>query len=106
MTLRAEQEEYEREGIAWKPIPFFNNKVVCDLLDGSKPPGVFRVLDDTCKTMHGTKAGIDINKAENHGASPLYAAAQQGHIEVVNALLARGDIEINKLKSINFFNFY
>lgn len=23
---RSEQEEYEREGIAWTPIPFFNNK--------------------------------------------------------------------------------
>ena len=27
LTLRAEQEEYQREGIAWKAIPFFNNKV-------------------------------------------------------------------------------
>jgi hypothetical protein len=27
LTLKAEQEEYEREGIKWTPIPFFNNKV-------------------------------------------------------------------------------
>jgi myosin-1 len=26
LTLRAEQDEYEREGIAWTPIPFFNNR--------------------------------------------------------------------------------
>ena len=36
LTLRAEQEEYEREGIAWKAIPFFNNKIVCELLDGAR----------------------------------------------------------------------
>ena len=39
LTLRAEQEEYEREGIAWKPIPFFNNKVVCDLVAREHPKG-------------------------------------------------------------------
>jgi len=52
LTLKAEQEEYESEGIKWTPIPFFNNKVVCELIEGSKPPGLLRVLDDSCKTMH------------------------------------------------------
>ena len=28
-TLRAEQAEYADEGIAWTPIPFFNNRIVC-----------------------------------------------------------------------------
>ena len=32
-TLRLEQEEYVREGIAWTPIDFFNNKIVCDLIE-------------------------------------------------------------------------
>ena len=86
LTLRAEQEEYEREGIAWKPIPFFNNKVVCDLLDGSKPPGIFRVLDDTCKTMHGTKAGIDIDRkfietsSQVHGRHKHFSTGNGGFI--------------------------
>jgi len=42
LTLNAEQIEYEDEGIAWTPIPFFNNKIVCELLDGSRPAGLFR----------------------------------------------------------------
>lgn len=62
LTLKAEQEEYEREGIQWTPIPFFNNRIVCELLDGAKPSGIFRILDDTCKTMHGTKDALDIDK--------------------------------------------
>jgi myosin-1 len=35
-TLRAEQDEYEAEGIAWQPIPFFNNKVVVELIEGRR----------------------------------------------------------------------
>ncbi len=27
------QEEYVRENIAWVPIAYFNNKVVCDLIE-------------------------------------------------------------------------
>lgn len=42
LTLNAEQIEYEDEGIAWTPIPFFNNKIVCELLDGARPAGLFR----------------------------------------------------------------
>lgn len=36
----------------WKDITFFDNKVVCDLIDGNNPPGIMRVLDDTCRTVH------------------------------------------------------
>lgn len=46
---RAEQEEYQAEGIKWTSIPFFNNRIVCELLDGARPAGVFRILDDTVK---------------------------------------------------------
>jgi myosin-1 len=35
-VLRAEQDEYAREGIQWQPIKFFNNKVVVDLIDSAK----------------------------------------------------------------------
>lgn len=35
LTLQQEQEEYVREGITWKPIEYFNNKIVCELIEGS-----------------------------------------------------------------------
>jgi len=61
LTLKAEQDEYGKEGIQWTPIKFFNNKIVCDLIEGRQPPGIFSLLDDVCSTMHavGTGAGID-----------------------------------------------
>ena len=74
LTLKAEQEEYEREGIQWTPIPFFNNRVVCELFDSPRPPGLFRILDDTCKTMHGTKAGGDVDRKFLETASQIHSS--------------------------------
>ncbi|KAK5972558.1 hypothetical protein GCK32_010784, partial [Trichostrongylus colubriformis] len=39
LTLKAEQEEYVREKIRWQEIEYFNNKVVCDLIEAKRPPG-------------------------------------------------------------------
>ncbi|KJH47424.1 myosin head [Dictyocaulus viviparus] len=38
LTLKAEQEEYVRERIRWQEIEYFNNKVVCDLIEAKRPP--------------------------------------------------------------------
>uniref|UniRef100_H2R6E1 Myosin IF n=2 Tax=Pan TaxID=9596 RepID=H2R6E1_PANTR len=60
LTLKAEQEEYVQEGIRWTPIQYFNNKVVCDLIENKlSPPGIMSVLDDVCATMHATGGGAD-----------------------------------------------
>uniref|UniRef100_A0A3P8UKW5 Myosin IEb n=1 Tax=Cynoglossus semilaevis TaxID=244447 RepID=A0A3P8UKW5_CYNSE len=60
LTLKAEQEEYVQEGIKWKPIEYFNNKVVCDLIESKlNPVGIMSVLDDVCATMHAKGEGAD-----------------------------------------------
>lgn len=60
LTLKAEQDEYVNEGIAWTPIKFFNNKIVCDLIEEKRPPGIFAILDDVCHTVHS----MDSSKAD------------------------------------------
>ncbi len=55
------QEEYVQEGIKWKPIEYFNNKIVCELIEGRQPPGIMCVLDDVCATMHAVTEGADMN---------------------------------------------
>jgi myosin-1 len=57
LTLKAEQEEYKQEGIKWEPIKYFNNLVVCELIEGKAPPGMFSLLDDICYTMHAESSG-------------------------------------------------
>eukprot|EP00298_Acanthocystis_sp_HF-20_P012732 c20027_g2_i2.p1 GENE.c20027_g2_i2~~c20027_g2_i2.p1 ORF type:complete len:1422 (+),score=671.93 c20027_g2_i2:33-4298(+) len=59
LTLRAEQDEYKSEEIKWEAVEFFNNKTVCDLIEGMKPPGVFAILDDISKTAHAEGSGVD-----------------------------------------------
>uniref|UniRef100_A0AAY4BAR0 Myosin IHb n=1 Tax=Denticeps clupeoides TaxID=299321 RepID=A0AAY4BAR0_9TELE len=47
LTLKSEQEEYEMEGIEWEPVPYFNNKIICDLVE-EKHRGIISVLDEEC----------------------------------------------------------
>ena len=53
------QEEYVQEGIKWKPIDYFNNKIVCELIESKQPPGIMSNLDDVCATMHAVSDGVD-----------------------------------------------
>ncbi|XP_058851208.1 unconventional myosin-Ie isoform X1 [Acipenser ruthenus] len=60
LTLKAEQEEYVQEGIRWTSIDYFNNKIVCDLIESKiNPPGIMSILDDVCATMHAVGEGAD-----------------------------------------------
>ena len=59
LTLKTEQEEYVREQIQWKPINYFNNKVVCDLIEERRPPGIFAALNDACATAHADPSAAD-----------------------------------------------
>lgn len=61
LTLKAEQDEYVREQIEWTPIKYFNNKVVCDLIEEKRPPGIFSVLNDACATAHADPQAADQN---------------------------------------------
>ncbi|XP_041097150.1 unconventional myosin-Ic isoform X1 [Polyodon spathula] len=47
LTLKSEQEEYEAEGITWEPVQFFNNKIICDLVE-EKFKGIISILDEEC----------------------------------------------------------
>ncbi|KAF7205941.1 unconventional myosin-Ic isoform X1 [Nothobranchius furzeri] len=47
LTLRSEQEEYETEGLAWEPVQYFDNKIICDLIE-EKHKGIISILDEEC----------------------------------------------------------
>ncbi|EGW10619.1 Myosin-Ih [Cricetulus griseus] len=42
-TLKAEQAEYESEGIEWEPVQYFNNKIICDLVE-ERHRGIMSIL--------------------------------------------------------------
>ncbi|KAK3543712.1 hypothetical protein QTP70_027218 [Hemibagrus guttatus] len=47
LTLREEQEEYVREGIEWTNIEYFNNAIICDLIENNQN-GILAMLDEEC----------------------------------------------------------
>lgn len=59
LTLKTEQEEYAREQIQWAPIKYFDNKIVCELIEEKRPPGVFAALNDACATAHADSGAAD-----------------------------------------------
>ncbi|XP_070372910.1 unconventional myosin-Ih [Equus asinus] len=46
-TLKAEQAEYEMEDIEWEPIQYFNNKIICDLVE-ERHKGIISILNEEC----------------------------------------------------------
>ncbi|MEE6490438.1 hypothetical protein FKM82_015875 [Ascaphus truei] len=47
LTLKEEQEEYIREGIEWTHIEYFNNAIICDLIENNQN-GILAMLDEEC----------------------------------------------------------
>jgi len=47
LVLKQEQEEYQREGIEWKKIEYFNNQIICDLVE-QPHKGVIAIMDEAC----------------------------------------------------------
>ncbi|XP_054887369.1 unconventional myosin-Ib isoform X5 [Poeciliopsis prolifica] len=47
LTLREEQEEYVREGIEWTNIEYFNNAIICGLIENNQN-GILAMLDEEC----------------------------------------------------------
>uniref|UniRef100_A0A7S3NLZ4 Myosin motor domain-containing protein n=1 Tax=Aureoumbra lagunensis TaxID=44058 RepID=A0A7S3NLZ4_9STRA len=96
LTLKAEQEEYVAEGIQWKEVKYFNNKIVCELIENKKPPGVLLVLDDVCKQMH-SRPGAQIDAkfldtvASCHSSHRHFIKTKQGFTIKHYA----GDVEYN-----------
>eukprot|EP00835_Amoeboradix_gromovi_P001142 NODE_46_length_27655_cov_0.671796.p1 type:complete len:942 gc:universal NODE_46_length_27655_cov_0.671796:19242-16417(-) len=56
LTLKSEQDDYLAEGIKWTPIKYFDNKIVCDLIENN---GVFAVLNDAIATVHADNDQAD-----------------------------------------------
>ncbi|QLG72593.1 hypothetical protein HG535_0D03010 [Zygotorulaspora mrakii] len=77
LTLKSEQETYEREKIKWTPIKFFDNKVVCDLIEAKRPPGIFAAMNDSVATAHA-----DSNAADQAFAQRLNLFTTNPHFEL------------------------
>jgi len=83
LTVRGEQEEYHEEGMKWKDIKFFDNKVVCELIEGGNPPGIFRILDDVCRSVHAA----DQDTTDQKFVEKLATSLNHEHLSVAPSVL-------------------
>ncbi|XP_014215597.1 myosin-IA [Copidosoma floridanum] len=47
LVLKQEQEEYKNEGIAWEHIEYFNNQIICNLVEQNHK-GILSIMDEAC----------------------------------------------------------
>ena len=50
LVLKQEQEVYMKEGIEWQHVDYFNNKVICDLVE-EQHKGILAILDEACLSV-------------------------------------------------------
>ncbi|XP_013375767.1 PREDICTED: unconventional myosin-Ih [Chinchilla lanigera] len=85
-TLKAEQAEYETEGIEWEPIQYFNNKIICDLVE-ERHKGIISILDEECIRPGPATDLSFLEKLEEKVGK--HAHFQTGFLEKNNDLLYR-----------------
>jgi myosin-1 len=74
LVLKQEQEEYMREGIEWVQIDYFDNRVICDLVEAPRS-GIIALLDEACflvgtvTDMHFLTAMDEKFKGHDHYSS-------------------------------------
>ncbi|KAM6320406.1 unconventional myosin-XV [Podargus strigoides] len=71
IIFQEEQEEYLREQIEWKEIPFTDNQPCIDLIS-QKPYGILRILDDQSCFPQATDHTFLQKCHYHHGMNPLY----------------------------------
>ncbi|NWW18882.1 MYO15 protein, partial [Falcunculus frontatus] len=71
IVFQEEQEEYIREQIEWKEIPFSDNQPCIDLIS-QKPYGILRILDDQSCFPQATDHTFLQKCHYHHGTNPLY----------------------------------
>ncbi|XP_051878987.1 unconventional myosin-Id-like [Pristis pectinata] len=50
LILRQEQAEYQREGIEWQHVDYFNNQIIVDLVE-QPHKGIIAILDEACMNV-------------------------------------------------------
>uniref|UniRef100_A0A2P2HYR1 Myosin-IA-like n=1 Tax=Hirondellea gigas TaxID=1518452 RepID=A0A2P2HYR1_9CRUS len=64
LVLKQEQEEYLREGIEWQKIDYFNNQIICDLVEQNHQ-GIIAILDEGCLNVGKITDELCLEAMEN-----------------------------------------
>uniref|UniRef100_A0A3Q3JI70 Myosin IHa n=1 Tax=Monopterus albus TaxID=43700 RepID=A0A3Q3JI70_MONAL len=93
LTLQAEQEEYEAENIEWEPVQFFNNKIICDLVE-ERHTGIISILDEEClRPGDATDLTFLERLQEKMGSHPHFVTHKLAD-KMTRKTLERGDFRL------------
>ncbi|MGH0171454.1 UNVERIFIED_CONTAM: hypothetical protein FKN15_061205 [Acipenser sinensis] len=93
LTLKSEQEEYEMEGIEWEPVQYFNNKIICDLVE-EKYRGIISVLDEECLRLGGATDLTFLEKLEETVGNHPHFVTHKLANQKTRKTLERGDFRL------------
>jgi len=87
LTLKSEQEEYLSEGIEWEPVQYFNNKIICDLVE-ALPIGIISLLDEECLRPGEANDKTFLDKlSKNLGGHPHFLSHSTGSSQQKKTIL-------------------
>lgn len=93
LTLKSEQEEYLKEGIEWESIEFFDNKVICNLIE-EKHKGIIALLDEECLRPGDPNDLSFLNKLnEKLGNHPHYLCHSKASV-AVQKIMGRDEFKL------------
>uniref|UniRef100_A0A8B9JZA2 Myosin Ic, paralog a n=1 Tax=Astyanax mexicanus TaxID=7994 RepID=A0A8B9JZA2_ASTMX len=100
LTLKSEQEEYEAEGIGWESVEYFNNKVICDLVE-EKFKGIIAILDEECLRPGEASDITFLEKLEDRlGGHPHFVTHKLANGKTRKAL-GRDEFRLFQLQCLN-----
>nr|XP_039318090.1 unconventional myosin-Ig isoform X2 [Saimiri boliviensis boliviensis] len=76
LILKQEQEEYEREGITWQSVEYFNNAIIVDLVERPHR-GILAVLDEACSSAGTITDRIFLQTLDTHHRHHLHYTSRQ-----------------------------
>lgn len=106
-TLRTEQDEYMKEGISWQKIEFFNNQIVCDLIEDPKIHGIFPLLDEQCAIARLSDLELIERYNASHSNHPHYIKSRiQGPYFTIQHYAGKVEYDVTLFFEANVDTFF
>ena len=67
-TLQKEQEEYVKEGFEWSRVDFFDNSIICSLIEKTNNGGILFLLDEVSLRKPKSYEETDLNLEDSRAA--------------------------------------
>lgn len=93
LTLKSEQEEYRREGIEWVHVQYFDNKVICDLIE-KKHEGIIALLDEECLRPGDTSDGTLLTKLNDRLGRHQHYICHQKASSAIQKTMGRDEFRL------------